>query len=179
MADKPFGRIQLDVSPRTHELHATDKLAIPSSLAFAGIPAVEVEAVDIHRHAAEKFHGMLRDFGERENSRVRDLVDLTILLEHGLLVPEQTAAAVRIRMAGTQRHRAARRPPAASRVVARPLPATCRRPQHRDPAVPRSRRPRDSAMAQHVPQQVVRTAFLIQEDLDITMSSRAAVTTRR
>lgn len=95
LADKPFGRIQLDVSPRTHELHATDKLAIPNSLAFAGIPAVEVEAVDIHRHAAEKFHGMLRDFGERENSRVRDLVDLTILLEHGLLVPEQTAAAVR------------------------------------------------------------------------------------
>jgi len=95
LADKPFGRIQLDVSPRTHELHATDRLAIPNSLAFAGIPTVEVEAVDIHRHAAEKFHGMLRDFGERENSRVRDLVDLTILLEHDLLVPEQTAAAVR------------------------------------------------------------------------------------
>jgi hypothetical protein len=63
LADKPFGRVQLDVSPRTHELHATDRLAIPNSLAFAGIPAVEVEAVDIHRHAAEKFHGMLRDFG--------------------------------------------------------------------------------------------------------------------
>jgi hypothetical protein len=80
------------VSPRTHELHATDRLAIPSSLAFAGIPTVEVEAVDIHRHAAEKFHGMLRDFGERENSRVRDLA---ILLEHDLLEPAQTAAAVR------------------------------------------------------------------------------------
>ncbi|WP_199730309.1 nucleotidyl transferase AbiEii/AbiGii toxin family protein [Amycolatopsis panacis] len=64
-------------------------------MAFADIPAVEVEAVDIHRHAAEKFHGILRDFGERENSRVRDLVDLTILLEHGLLESEQTATAVR------------------------------------------------------------------------------------
>jgi hypothetical protein len=95
LADKPFGRVQLDVSPRAHELHATDRLAIPNSLAFAGVPAVEVEAVDIHRHAAEKFHGMLRDFGERENSRVRDLVDLIILLEHGLLVPERTAAAIR------------------------------------------------------------------------------------
>lgn len=95
LADKPFGGIQLDVSPRTHELHATDRLAIPNSLAFAGIPTVEVEAVDIHRHAAEKFHGMLRDFGERENSRVRDLVDLAILIEHDLLEPEQTAAAIR------------------------------------------------------------------------------------
>lgn len=95
LADKPFGRVQLDVSPRTHELRATDRLAIPNSLAFAGVPTVEVEAVDIHRHAAEKFHGMFRDFGERENSRVRDLIDLTILLDHGLLVPERTAAAVR------------------------------------------------------------------------------------
>lgn len=95
LADKPFGRIQLDVSPRAHELHVTDRLAMPNSLAFAGVPAVEVEAVDIHRHAAEKFHGMLRDFGERDNSRVRDLVDLIILLEHDLLVPERTAAAIR------------------------------------------------------------------------------------
>ncbi|MBM7789344.1 nucleotidyl transferase AbiEii/AbiGii toxin family protein [Tenggerimyces flavus] len=95
LADKPFGRVQLDVSPRAHELQVTDRLALPNSLAFAGVPAVEVEAVDLHRHAAEKFHGMLRDFGDRETSRVRDLVDLTILLEHGLLVPERTAAAVR------------------------------------------------------------------------------------
>jgi hypothetical protein len=95
LADKPFGGIQLDVSPRTHELRATEKLAVPNSLAFAGIPAIEVDAIDIHRHAAEKFHGMLRDFGDRENSRVRDLVDLTILLDHDLLEPEQTAAAVR------------------------------------------------------------------------------------
>jgi hypothetical protein len=95
LADKPFGRLQLDVSPRAHELRSTDMLAIPNSLAFAGIPAVAAEAIDIHRHAAEKFHGMLRDFGERENSRVRDLVDLVILLEHGLLLPERTAAAVR------------------------------------------------------------------------------------
>ncbi|MGH3862216.1 nucleotidyl transferase AbiEii/AbiGii toxin family protein [Actinokineospora sp.] len=38
---------------------------------------------------------MLRDFGERENSRVRDLVDLAILLEHDLLEPKQTATAIR------------------------------------------------------------------------------------
>lgn len=95
LADKPFGRIQLDISPRTHELHATDTLAVPNSLDFAGIPSVNVEAIDIHRHAAEKFHGMLRDFGERENSRVRDLLDLVILLEHDLLTPAKTATAVR------------------------------------------------------------------------------------
>lgn len=95
LADKPFGRIQLDISPRTHELHDTDTLAVPNSLDFAGIPGVEVEAIDVHRHAAEKLHGMLRDFGERENTRVRDLLDLIILLEHDLLTPNLTATAVR------------------------------------------------------------------------------------
>lgn len=95
LADKPFGGIQLDISPRTYELLATDRLTIPSSMAFAGVPRVDVEAIDVHRHAAEKLHGMLRDFGERENSRVRDLVDLTILLQHDLIRPEQVAAAVR------------------------------------------------------------------------------------
>jgi hypothetical protein len=95
LADKPFGRIQLDVSPRSHELHVTDTLMVPNSLAFAGISGIEVEAVDVHRHAAEKFHGMLRVFEGRENSRIRDLVDLTILLEHGLLSPDRAAAAVR------------------------------------------------------------------------------------
>ncbi len=43
------------------------------------------EIIDVNRHAAEKFHGMTRDFGDRENSRVRDLVDLVILIEHELL----------------------------------------------------------------------------------------------
>lgn len=95
LADKHFGRIQLDISPRAHELRATDTLAVPNSLDFAGIPSVQVEAIDVHRHAAEKFHGMLRDFGERENSRVRDLLDLVILVEHDLLTPARTAAAVR------------------------------------------------------------------------------------
>lgn len=35
---------------------------------------------------------MLRDFGERENSRVRDLLGPVILLEHDLLTPAKTAA---------------------------------------------------------------------------------------
>jgi hypothetical protein len=36
---------------------------------------------------------MVKDFGTRENSRVRDLVDLVILLEHNLLDPPRVAAA--------------------------------------------------------------------------------------
>ncbi len=93
LAGKLFGRIQLDVSPRPHELCVTDQMALPNSLDFAGIPAPEIEVVDIHRHAAEKLHAMFRDFGERENSRVRDLVDVVLLIEHDMLNAATVATA--------------------------------------------------------------------------------------
>lgn len=95
LAGKPFGAIKLDVSPRAHELHATDRLPLPNSLDFAGIPTTEVEIVDVHRHAAEKFHAMTRDFGDRENSRVRDLLDLVLLIENELLRPGSVADSAR------------------------------------------------------------------------------------
>ncbi|MGH8775066.1 MAG: nucleotidyl transferase AbiEii/AbiGii toxin family protein [Jiangellaceae bacterium] len=75
LAGRPFGAIQLDVSPRAYELDATDVVTLPNMLDIAGVPAPLVEIVQIHRHSAEKLHAMLRDFGDRQNSRVRDLVD--------------------------------------------------------------------------------------------------------
>lgn len=95
LAGKPFGAIKLDVSPRAHELQATDSMPLPNSLDFAGIRTTEVEIVDVHRHAAEKFHAMTRDFGDRENSRVRDLLDLVLLVENGLIRPNAVADAAR------------------------------------------------------------------------------------
>jgi predicted nucleotidyltransferase component of viral defense system len=96
LAGRTFGRIQLDVSPRHRELDATDVITLPNSLRFAGVPAPTMEVVDVHRHAAEKLHAMLRDFGDLENSRVRDLVDIVILVEHGLVVPATLAPMVEL-----------------------------------------------------------------------------------
>lgn len=93
LAGKPFGGIQVDVSPRLHELDQTDRMQLANLLDFAGVPAPVVEVVEVHRHAAEKFHAMLRDFGDRENSRVRDLVDLALLIEHDQLDASRVAEA--------------------------------------------------------------------------------------
>ncbi len=93
LAGKPFGGIQVDVSPRAHELDQTDRMRLANLLDFAGVPAPVVEVIDVHRHAAEKFHAMLRDFGDRENSRVRDLVDLALLIEHDQLDAARVADA--------------------------------------------------------------------------------------
>ncbi|HEV8623765.1 MAG TPA: nucleotidyl transferase AbiEii/AbiGii toxin family protein [Acidimicrobiia bacterium] len=94
LAGKLFGGLRIDVSPRVHELDATDQVTLPNSLAFAGITTPTAEVIDVHRHAAEKFHAMLRAYGDRENSRVRDLVDLVILVEHDLLNPNALRIAV-------------------------------------------------------------------------------------
>lgn len=94
LAGRPFGAIQVDVSPRRHELDATDFVQLPNSLDFAGIATPIIEIIDVHRHAAEKLHGMLRDFGGRENTRVRDLLDLVLLCEHDLLDPQALAPVV-------------------------------------------------------------------------------------
>lgn len=94
LAARRFGAVKLDVSPRAHELEATEMVDLPNALAFAGLDSVEIEIVDVHRHAAEKFHAMTKDFGDRENSRVRDLADLMLLREHGLLEPGALADAV-------------------------------------------------------------------------------------
>lgn len=109
LAGRQFGAVKLDVSPRSHELEATDTVPLPNSLQFAGLASVEVEIVGVHRHAAEKLHAMLKDFGDRENSRVRDLVDLMLLREHDLLsVPDLAAAVTAVWM-----EREATAPPAA------------------------------------------------------------------
>lgn len=92
LADTTFGSIQLDIAPRPYELTDTDHVELPSMLDFAGVPASVVEIIDIHRHAAEKLHAMTRDFGDRENSRLRDLVDLVLMLEHEMLNPALLAA---------------------------------------------------------------------------------------
>lgn len=85
LAGRPFGAIQLDVSPRASELTHTDMIQLPNSLGFAEIKTPLVEVIGVNRHAAEKLHAICADYGHRENTRVRDLVDLVILQEHGLL----------------------------------------------------------------------------------------------
>jgi hypothetical protein len=59
------------VSPRAHELDETDTITLPNALDFAGFATVDVEIVDVHRHAAEKLHGMLKDFGENKGGHRR------------------------------------------------------------------------------------------------------------
>ncbi len=94
LAGRPFGDLKVDVSPRPEELGATERLLVGGSLEFAGISARSVEVVDANQHAAEKLHALTRDYGDRPNTRTRDLVDLVLLIAHGHLDDEACRRAV-------------------------------------------------------------------------------------
>jgi hypothetical protein len=81
LAGKTFASIRFDVAAREEELAATEQLDLPGSLRFAGIPARSIEAVDRRQHFAEKLHALTRDYGDRPNTRTKDLVDLVLLIE--------------------------------------------------------------------------------------------------
>lgn len=87
LAGRTFVSVRLDVVARAEEIEgAVEQLSFRSGLAFAGFPAwVTVPAIDVAQHAAEKFHAMTRKYGDYPSTRVKDLVDLVLLIEHELV----------------------------------------------------------------------------------------------
>lgn len=95
LAGRAFDVLKLDVAPRSEELETTEHLMLPTALAIAGFEPQSVELIDVNRHAAEKIHAFTRVYGDRPSSRVRDLVDLVLLIENELLDKSRTVAALR------------------------------------------------------------------------------------
>lgn len=95
MAGKVFASIRFDIAVRGDELVGIERLKLPGTLHFAGIPARSIEAVDRRQHFAEKLHALTRDYGDRPNTRVKDLVDLVLLIEDGLTADRDLVVVVR------------------------------------------------------------------------------------
>ncbi|OHV36800.1 hypothetical protein BBK14_14610 [Parafrankia soli] len=95
LAGRIFATIRIDVVARGDEIALTERLALPNMLEFAGTPPRDIEAVDRRQHFAEKLHALTRDYGDRPNTRVKDLVDLVLLVESGLAADETLSGAVR------------------------------------------------------------------------------------
>ncbi|WP_281898313.1 nucleotidyl transferase AbiEii/AbiGii toxin family protein [Phytohabitans aurantiacus] len=95
LAGKTFATVRVDVVARGEEIALTERLPLPNLLEFAGTPPREIEAVDRRQHFAEKAHALSRDYGDRPNTRVKDLVDLVLLIESGLAADAALAEVVR------------------------------------------------------------------------------------
>jgi Nucleotidyl transferase AbiEii toxin, Type IV TA system len=89
LAGREFAAVRVDVAVRPEELVATERLPLPGVLSFAGFPRRDVEVVAPGQHFAEKLHALTRRYPGRENTRVRDLADLVLLVEDGGLRPDE------------------------------------------------------------------------------------------
>jgi len=82
LAGRLFETFLLDVGLRTSPVEDHDTLTTPDLLSFAEIEPVEVPAVPLDRHVAEKVHAYTRRYGDdRPSSRVKDLIDIVLISE--------------------------------------------------------------------------------------------------
>jgi hypothetical protein len=95
LAGRQFAQVTIDVVVRAEEIGGTERLPLPGALGFAGVPPASFEVVDRDQHFAEKLHALTQTYGERPNTRTRDLVDLLMLVEDGLAPTSKLHASVR------------------------------------------------------------------------------------
>jgi len=82
-----FASLRLDVVARSEEIAgAVGTIEVRPLILAERLSSTAMPAVDVAQHAAEKFHAMARTYsGGRPSSRVKDLVDVVLLAEAGLL----------------------------------------------------------------------------------------------
>ncbi|PHP53047.1 nucleotidyl transferase AbiEii/AbiGii toxin family protein [Actinomyces ruminis] len=90
--------VRLDVMTNAVDMGDTaDRLRVEPTLPeLQGCEAVTIAAIDPNQQAAEKLHACARTYAhDRPSSRVKDLVDLVLLVEAGLLVSKRLGDALR------------------------------------------------------------------------------------
>lgn len=89
-----FEQIKLDLVGQVDEVAGgTEQIEVSAPIAAPECGPVTVTAVDVYQHAAEKLHAYSRLYsGGRPSSRVKDLVDLVLLIDAGLLTDPRRLA---------------------------------------------------------------------------------------
>jgi len=87
LAGRDFQSLRLDVVARPAEIAGgVEELVVPPPVDGTRLTEVLIAAVDIAQHAAEKAHAYSRVYAsDRSSTRVKDLVDLVLMVEAGLL----------------------------------------------------------------------------------------------
>lgn len=81
---RTFERVVVDVVGSGADIVHTELLRLPGTLNFAGFETVSIETVDRNQHFAEKLHAFTQTYGDRPNTRVKDLADLVLLIDDDL-----------------------------------------------------------------------------------------------
>lgn len=80
MAGRPFVGFHLDIGIGDDLIEPTDEIEGEGWFDFAGLPRPEFRTISREQQFAEKLHAYTRPRTDRDNSRVKDLVDLHLLM---------------------------------------------------------------------------------------------------
>jgi hypothetical protein len=95
LAGRSFARFHLDIGLGDPVVGPPDWVEGSDLLGFAGIPAARVALYPAEQQFAEKVHAYTFPWRDRNNTRVKDLVDLVLLIDSGLLDPDRVRTALR------------------------------------------------------------------------------------
>lgn len=96
LAGRVFARFHVDVGLGDPKLGEPAWVEGDSLLDFAGIPAVRIPVVPAAQQFAEKIHAYTFPWRDRDNTRMKDLVDLVLLVDSGLLEATQVGQALQV-----------------------------------------------------------------------------------
>lgn len=113
MAGRTFAKFHLDVGIGDVIVDPPDTVPTRDWLGFAGLGAPFIPVIQSEQQFAEKIHAYTLPRDGAPNSRVRDLIDLALLVRSGIMDTERVAEAIRRTFArrGTHDHPADLAPP--------------------------------------------------------------------
>lgn len=95
VAGRAFARFHLDVGFGDAVLDPPEWVTGSALLDFASIPAAQVALYPLAQQFAEKIHAYTFPWQDRDNTRVKDLVDLVLLIQLGQVEPGRARRALR------------------------------------------------------------------------------------
>lgn len=105
LAGRRFAELHLDIVARPEEIGGVEKRQLPDVLGFADIPTRAIQVADLRQQYAEKLHALTRTYASGASSRVKDLVDLVLLVEDGVAADAALVERVRHVFAVRRTHR--------------------------------------------------------------------------
>lgn len=94
LAGRRFESFRVDVGTGLQLVTPVEEVPESDTLGFAGIEPRRFRAISLAQQLAEKVHAMTRPREDRENTRVKDLVDITLILESSPPEPKIARAAL-------------------------------------------------------------------------------------
>jgi hypothetical protein len=96
VAGREFARVAIDVGFELPPVVPPETVMASRLLEFAGVEPVAIAALAIEQHLAEKLHAYTRTYaGNRPSSRVKDLVDVVVIMRTTVIDGDRLMAAVR------------------------------------------------------------------------------------